>query len=141
MPKTNEIASNVRLLDVLLTKHPRWRDRTGAEQHGVLREVALRRAKCFAINFLTATQRPLVVTSASPIANRFERVAWSTAATGTPLLADTSGWLECRVQQAIEVGDHKIVIGRVAGVGTAETPALTRMRGTYGKHIIWDSRA
>ena len=42
MPRTSEIAFNVRLLDVLRTKHPRWRDHTGVEQQGVLRETALR---------------------------------------------------------------------------------------------------
>ncbi len=42
MPQTNEIAFNVWLLDVLRTKHPRWRDRTGVEQHGVFRETARR---------------------------------------------------------------------------------------------------
>ena len=41
MPKTNEIAFNVRLLDVLQTKHPRWRDHVGVEQLDVLRETAL----------------------------------------------------------------------------------------------------
>ena len=41
MPKTNEIAFNVRLLDVLQTKHPRWRDHVGVEQRDVLRETAL----------------------------------------------------------------------------------------------------
>ena len=41
MPKTNEIAFNVRLLDVLQTKHPRWRDHVGVEQRDVLREAAL----------------------------------------------------------------------------------------------------
>ena len=40
--RTSEIAFNVRLLDVLKTKHPRWRDHTGVEQQGVLRETALR---------------------------------------------------------------------------------------------------
>ena len=40
--RTSEIAFNVRLLDVLRTKHPRWRDHTGVEQQGVLRETALR---------------------------------------------------------------------------------------------------
>ena len=40
--RTSEIAFNVRLLDVLQTKHPRWRDHTGVEQQGVLRETALR---------------------------------------------------------------------------------------------------
>ena len=41
MPKTNEIAFNVRLLDVLQIKHPRWRDHVGVEQRDVLRETAL----------------------------------------------------------------------------------------------------
>ena len=42
MHKTNEIAFNVRLLDALQTKHPRWQDHIGVEQQGVLRETALR---------------------------------------------------------------------------------------------------
>ena len=41
MPKTNEIAFNVPLSDVLQTKHPRWRDHVGVEQRDVLRETAL----------------------------------------------------------------------------------------------------
>ena len=41
MPKTNEIAFNVRLLDVLQTKHLCWRDYVGVEQRDVLRETAL----------------------------------------------------------------------------------------------------
>ena len=40
MPKTNEIAFNVPLLNVLRSKHPHWR--TGVEQQDVLRESALR---------------------------------------------------------------------------------------------------
>ncbi len=41
MPKTNEIAFNLELSNVLRIKHPRWRDRTSAEQRGILRETAL----------------------------------------------------------------------------------------------------
>ena len=42
MLRTNEIAFNVRLLDVLRTKHPRWRDHISVEQQGMVRETALR---------------------------------------------------------------------------------------------------
>ena len=42
MPRTNEIVFNVRLLNVLETKHPRWRDHSSVEQQGVLRETARR---------------------------------------------------------------------------------------------------
>lgn len=41
MPSTSEIAFNVELLNVLRSKHPRWRDHTGVEQRGVLRKKAL----------------------------------------------------------------------------------------------------
>ena len=37
MSRTSEIAFNVQLLSVLRNKHPRWRDRTGAEQQDVFR--------------------------------------------------------------------------------------------------------
>ncbi len=39
--KTNEMAFNVHLFDVLRTKHPRWRDHAGVEQTGVFRDAAL----------------------------------------------------------------------------------------------------
>ena len=42
MPRTNETVFNVRLLNMLETKHPRWRDYTSVEQQGVLRETARR---------------------------------------------------------------------------------------------------
>ncbi|MDE2813104.1 MAG: hypothetical protein OXM01_08775 [Gemmatimonadota bacterium] len=41
MPRTSEIAFNVTLSNVLRTKHPRWHDRTSAEQKSILRETAL----------------------------------------------------------------------------------------------------
>ena len=42
MSAINEIAFNVRLLDVLKTKHPRWCDHISVEQQGVVRETARR---------------------------------------------------------------------------------------------------
>lgn len=42
MPRTNETVFNVRLLNVLETKHPRWRDYSSVEQQGLLRETAQR---------------------------------------------------------------------------------------------------
>lgn len=41
MPQTSEIAFNFELSNVLRTKHPRWRNRTSAEQTNVLRETGL----------------------------------------------------------------------------------------------------
>ena len=41
LTKTNEMAFNVHLFNVLRTKHPRWRDHAGVEQTGVFRDAAL----------------------------------------------------------------------------------------------------
>ena len=42
MPRTNEVAFNVELSNVLRTKHPRWRDHIRAEQQAVVRAAAKR---------------------------------------------------------------------------------------------------
>ena len=42
MPKTNEVAFNVELANVLREMHPRWRDNLGVEQHEVFQRVGLR---------------------------------------------------------------------------------------------------
>ena len=42
MPKTNEVAFNVELANVLRTMHPLWHDKVGAEQHAVFQQAGLR---------------------------------------------------------------------------------------------------
>lgn len=42
MPKTNEVAFNVELANVLRGMHPLWPDNVGAEQHAVFQRVGLR---------------------------------------------------------------------------------------------------
>ena len=47
--------------------------------------------------------------------------------TGTPVLADCIGWLECRVITAVPAGDHTLMLGEVieAGVEHADAKPLT----------------
>lgn len=47
--------------------------------------------------------------------------------TGTPVLADCIGWLECRVISALPAGDHTLVLGEVleAGVEKGDAKPLT----------------
>jgi flavin reductase (DIM6/NTAB) family NADH-FMN oxidoreductase RutF len=37
--------------------------------------------------------------------------------TGSPVLADCLGWVECRVISALPAGDHTLVLGEVVGAG------------------------
>jgi flavin reductase (DIM6/NTAB) family NADH-FMN oxidoreductase RutF len=53
---------------------------------------------------------------------RFSGLDFRTAATGSPVLGDALGWVDCRVVYAYPGGDHTIFVGEVLA---AETPRLT----------------
>lgn len=54
------------------------------------------------------------------------------AETGAPILPNALGWVDCRVEQTIDAGDHIIYVGLVvaSGVREANTP-LVYWRGNY----------
>lgn len=50
----------------------------------------------------------------------FEDIALRTAATGAPIFEGSLGFVDCRIVQAYDGGDHTIFLGEVAGLGTFE---------------------
>jgi 3-hydroxy-9,10-secoandrosta-1,3,5(10)-triene-9,17-dione monooxygenase reductase component len=73
----------------------------------------------FAANILSDEQIPLGAFR-GPCANRearFDGVPHHTAITGSPILADSLAWYDCRVESMHDGGDHTIFIGRVEAVG------------------------
>ncbi len=74
----------------------------------------------FAVNILSDEQEFLSERFAAraPLVNvRFEGVPYHTAITGSPILADSLAWYDCRVEALHCGGDHTIFIGRVEAVG------------------------
>jgi flavin reductase (DIM6/NTAB) family NADH-FMN oxidoreductase RutF len=69
-----------------------------------------------------------------PGVDRFAEREWVTATTGSPLLADALGWLDCRVVHAYDGGDHTIFVGEVLAADTPRTtsPLLYHSR-TWGQ--------
>ena len=52
--------------------------------------------------------------SPSPAADKFAGVTWSPApATGAPLLDGAAAWIDCRIYERYEAGDHWLVLGEV----------------------------
>ena len=49
--------------------------------------------------------------------DRFAGIAVTTAVTGSPILPDVLGWLDCKVTHAYEGGDHTIFVGEVLAAG------------------------
>lgn len=50
--------------------------------------------------------------------DRFDGVEVDAAVTGAPLLRGTLGWVDCKVWQAYDGGDHTIFVGEVLAAGT-----------------------
>ena len=75
----------------------------------------------FAVNILGDAQEFLSERFAAraPIVNtRFEGVPYHTAITGSPILAESLAWYDCRVEATYDGGDHTIFIGRVEALGS-----------------------
>ena len=56
----------------------------------------------------------------------FEGLTTRTEVTGSPILSECLGWLDCQVETALAVGSHTIFVGAVqaAGVGGDGEPVL-----------------
>jgi flavin reductase (DIM6/NTAB) family NADH-FMN oxidoreductase RutF len=85
----------------------------------------------FAINILSEEQRPISSRFASKEADKFAQVPWRPGLTGSPLIAGTVAWLDCRTEQQIDAGDHLILVGRVVDFQHSTQTPLGFCRGNY----------
>ncbi len=82
----------------------------------------LPRSKTFAITILDRAQEAASMWFASPERpggpGQFDAIAWSPApATGSPVLPGGLAYLDCRVSEMYEGGDHTIFLGEVLALG------------------------
>jgi len=85
----------------------------------------IERSGAFAVSILSAEQLEWGLRFAGllpGITDRFAGIACTTAATGSPILPDVLGWLDCRVRHVYPGGDHTIFVGEVLQ-GEALEPA------------------
>ena len=83
----------------------------------------------FVANALGQDQKTLAQTFfKAPVAegNQLGGFEFRLGVTGAPILKDAIAFLECRVVETLEPGDHLVVIGEVVEAGVrSEKPALT----------------
>ena len=60
---------------------------------------------------------------------RFEELAYRTEVTGSPVLEEALAWLDCRVQNVHQAGDHSIVVGEVVACDARVGEPLFFFRG------------
>jgi len=87
----------------------------------------------FAISVLSAQDEDLALRFANSAsrARRFEGVALKEAVTGSPILERALAWLDCRVREVYEAGDHSIVVGEVVACDSRDGEPLIFFRGEY----------
>jgi flavin reductase (DIM6/NTAB) family NADH-FMN oxidoreductase RutF len=94
------------------------------------------RAGVFCVNVLGAEQGELCRAFAVSGADKFAGVAHDPApVSGSPRLAGAAAWVDCTIQAVHTGGDHLIVVGRVAALGTDGngTDPLLFHRGRFAR--------
>jgi flavin reductase (DIM6/NTAB) family NADH-FMN oxidoreductase RutF len=88
----------------------------------------------FAVNFLTSEQEELSACFAGNSECRFDefcRAASHTEATGAPVLDESLGFVDCRIEHVYDGGDHDILLGRVVALGHSQGKPLLYYRSQY----------
>ncbi len=88
-------------------------------------------AESYAVNILSEAQKAVSAVFSSRAEDRFAAVDWSTRATGSPIIAGVVAWLDCRMHEVVDAGDHCILIGRIVDYDYAASSPLGFCRGAY----------
>lgn len=88
-------------------------------------------SKVFVVNILTEAQEHLSRRFATKGIDKFAEVAYHTGECGAPVLEDTMGYIECRIVNAYEGGDHTIYIGEILKATASGDRPLLFFKGKY----------
>ena len=88
-------------------------------------------ANAFTVNFLGEDQEEISRRFATKGADKFAGLNWREGSNGAAVLDGAIGYLECKITQSYEGGDHTIIIGEVlAGTASGDRPLLF-FKGKY----------
>ncbi len=90
----------------------------------------------FCVNVLDAAQVELCGVMASKSDDKFTGVETTPApASGAPVLPGVHAFIDCTIDQIVELGDHNLIVGRVSHLHAdtdAETAPMVFHKGQYG---------
>ena len=103
---------------------------------GTVGAATIERNRAFAVNILGADQEPISRyfswKDRPRGAGAFEEIPHLTAVTDCPVLEGVAGFLDCRLADSHEAGDHLIFIGEVVAIGVDhEVEPLLFHHGRY----------
>jgi 3-hydroxy-9,10-secoandrosta-1,3,5(10)-triene-9,17-dione monooxygenase reductase component len=94
----------------------------------------IRATERFGINILSAAQHHLCAVFGRSGPEKFRDVDWHRHTSGAPVLAGHLAFLDCRLHEVHDAGDHEIAVGAVEDlvVSEADDPLLF-YRGRFGR--------
>lgn len=91
------------------------------------------KAPTFIANILSEGQEAIARRFAETSGNRFDGIGYERGQNGAAVLLDVLGYIECKVIERYEAGDHDIIIGSVELAQTYEGKPLLYYRGGYAQ--------
>lgn len=90
--------------------------------HGLTTNKSIREHGAFAVNILRADQMPIAQLFArrDRTPEQFKDFPWRPGVTQSPVLEDCLGWVDCRLHDVTEQGDHTVFFGRVEDLSFAQ---------------------
>jgi flavin reductase (DIM6/NTAB) family NADH-FMN oxidoreductase RutF len=87
----------------------------------------------YVVNVLSTTQKDVAMKfTQGSHDERFHGVPARRSASNKPQLTDAVAWFECDLVQAIPVGDHTIMLGKVTACGTQAGQGLAYSQRAFG---------
>jgi len=96
----------------------------------------IERAGRFCVNVLASDQQDLCNRFSARGDDKFNGLAYSLSANGSPVLDDVVAWIDCSLHAVHEAGDHYIALGEVVELETvrADRPLLF-FQGKFGEFV------
>ena len=93
----------------------------------------LRAGSHFGISVLSEHQQDLSARFSDCDDARFDGIEWTRGISGVPLIEGALAWFECRLERAIDAGDHVILLGHVERTATFEGRPLLYYSSGYSR--------
>lgn len=96
----------------------------------------LRRCNSICINVVGGEQEDLVATIARRRENKFDGIGWRTSPSGDPILEQSIAWIDARITNLVDAGDHRIALCSVSDMAVTNAVApLIYFQGGYGSFV------
>ena len=85
----------------------------------------------FTVNFLSEDQEEISRRFATKGADKFAGLKWHPGSNGAAVIEGALGFVECKITQSHDGGDHSIVVGEIVNAGASGERPLLFFRGKY----------